>query len=198
MAQTEVKSILKEKADILGEKDCLFGKDFRNQVVKDTEAKTKTHNAVRKKKKGAKDQPQASTITQMPFKRALHVNKVADVVVEGAELPTDLFIKKKGNRLNPKEKVIVIASPFLNRLEFPVLIPDSDLQNVHPFIKNLFLGIKILQVLLAGRLKYFLKSWEKLSRDPNLLGIAQGFQIAFKRKPSQKSKSPREIGMSKD
>ena len=134
----------------------------------------------------------------MPFKRALHVNKVADVVVEGAELPTDLFIKKKGNRLNPKEKVIVIASPFLNRLEFPVLIPDSDLQNVHPFIKNLFLGIKILQVLLAGRLKYFLKSWEKLSRDPNLLGIAQGFQIAFKRKPSQKSKSPREIGMSKD
>ena len=42
MAQTEVKSILKEKADILGEKDCLFGKDFRNQVVKDTEAKTKT------------------------------------------------------------------------------------------------------------------------------------------------------------
>ena len=198
MAQTEVKSILKEKADILGEKDCLFGKDFRNQVVKDTEAKTKTHNAVRKKKKGAKDQPQASTITQMPFKRALHVNKVADVVVEGAELPTDLFIKKKGNRLNPKEKVIVIASPFLNRLEFPVLIPDSDLQNVHPFIKNLFLGIKILQVPLAGRLKYFLKSWEKLSRDPNLLGIAQGFQIAFKRKPSQKSKSPREIGMSKD
>ena len=119
-----------------------------------------------------------------PFKRALHVNMVTDVVVEGAELPTDLFIEKKGDRLNPKEKVIVMASPFLNSLEFPVLIPDSDLQNVHPFIKNLFLGIKILQVPLVGRLKYFLKSWEKLSRDPNLLGIAQGFQIAFKRKPS--------------
>ena len=34
MAQTEAKSILKEKADILNEKDCLLGKDFRNQVMK--------------------------------------------------------------------------------------------------------------------------------------------------------------------
>ena len=77
---------------------------------------------------------------------------------EGAELPTDLFIEKKGDRLNPKEKVIVITSPLLKNLEFSVLISDSDLQNVNPFIKNLFLGIKILQVPLAGRLKYFLKS----------------------------------------
>ena len=132
------------------------------------------------------------------FRRALHVNKDAEVVVEGAELPTDLFIKKKGDRLNPKEKVSVITSPFLNSLEFPVLIPDSDLQNVHPFIKNLFQGIKIPQVPLAGRLKYFLKSWEKLTRDLNMLGITQGFQIPFKRKPSQKSKSLSETGMSKD
>ena len=55
MAKTEAKSILKEKADILDEKDCLLGKNFRNQVMKDTEAKTKTHKAVRRKKKGAKD-----------------------------------------------------------------------------------------------------------------------------------------------
>ena len=46
MAQTEGKSILKEKADILGEKDFLLGKNFQNQVVKDTEAKTKMYNAV--------------------------------------------------------------------------------------------------------------------------------------------------------
>ena len=113
-------------------------------------------------------------------------------MVEGAELPINWFIEKKGDRLNPKEKVSVITSPFLNSLEFPVLIPDSDLQ------KNLFLGIKIPPVLLAGRLKYFLKSWEKLTRDPNRLDITQGFQIPFKSKPSEKSKSLREIGMSKD
>ena len=70
MAQTEANSIHKEKANILGEKDFLLGKDFRNQVVKDTEAKTKMHNAVRRKKKGAKAQPQASTTPQMPFQES--------------------------------------------------------------------------------------------------------------------------------
>ena len=29
-----------------------------------------------------------------PFRRALHVNKDTEIVVEGAELPTNLFIKK--------------------------------------------------------------------------------------------------------
>ena len=101
-------------------------------------------------------------------------------MVEGEELPTNLFIKKKGDRLNPKEKVSVITSPFFNSLEFFVLIPNSDLQNVLPFIKNLFQGIKIPQVPLAGRLKYFLKSWKELTRDPNILGITQGLQIPFK------------------
>ena len=61
MAQTESNSILKKKADILGKKDCLLGKDFWNQVVENTEAKTKIQNAVRRKKKGAKTQQQAST-----------------------------------------------------------------------------------------------------------------------------------------
>ena len=68
MAQTEAKSILKEKADILSEKGYLLCKDFRNQVVKDTEAKTKMHNVVRRKKKGA--QPQVSTTPQMFFQES--------------------------------------------------------------------------------------------------------------------------------
>ena len=34
--------------------------------------------------------------------------------------------------------------------------------------------------------KSFLKSWEKITRDPDILGITQGFQIPFKRNPSQK------------
>ena len=95
--------------------------------------------------------------------------------MDGLKLPTNLFLKKKGGRLNPKEKVSVITNPFLNSLEFPVLIPDSDLQNVHPLIKNLLQRIKIPQVPLAGRLKYFLKSWGKLTRDSSILGITQGF-----------------------
>ena len=54
MAQTDAKSILKVKEDILGEKDCLLGKDFWNQVVNYTEAKTKMHNTVWRKNKDTK------------------------------------------------------------------------------------------------------------------------------------------------
>ena len=67
MGQNETKSIFKEKAEILGEKDFLLGKNFQNQVMKVTEAKTKIHNAVRRKRKGAEAQPQASRTLQMPY-----------------------------------------------------------------------------------------------------------------------------------
>ena len=38
--------------------------------MKDTEAKINMHNAVQRKKKGAKAQPQASTTLQMPFQES--------------------------------------------------------------------------------------------------------------------------------
>ena len=82
------KTILKEKADILGEKDFLLGKDFWNQILKDTEAKAKMHNAVQRKKKGAKVQPQASTTPQH------------------AELPTNLFIKKRETVSIPRNRSV--------------------------------------------------------------------------------------------
>ena len=178
MGQNETKSVFKEKAEILGEKDFLLGRDFQNQVMKVTEAKTKIHNVVRRKRKGAEAQPQASRTLQMPYQE--NPSRQQGYRSSGGEHRTTnkLFVEKKGDRLN--QKVSVITSPFLNSFKFPVLIPDSDLENVYPFIKNLFKGIKIPQVPLAGRLKYFLKFWEKLTRDPNILGIRQGFQIPFK------------------
>ena len=94
MTQIEVKSILKESADILGEKHCLLGKDFQNQFVKDTEAKTKMHNAVRRKKKVLRLNRKLQRHPKGPFKRVLHVNKDTEVKVEGTELPTNLLIKK--------------------------------------------------------------------------------------------------------
>ena len=71
MAQTEPKSILKVKEDILGEKDCFLAKGFWNQVVNYTEAKTKMHNTVWRKRKDTKAQPQASKTHQMLFQENL-------------------------------------------------------------------------------------------------------------------------------
>ena len=85
------------------------------------------------------------------------------------------FYLTKRRQTQSQGKVSVITSPFLNSFDSPVLIPDSDLQNVHPFVKNLFQGMKIPQVPPAGRLKDFLKCWQKFTRGPNILGITQGF-----------------------
>lgn len=41
MSQTEAKHLMKEKEDCMGKKDQLLGKDFRNQITKDREAKRK-------------------------------------------------------------------------------------------------------------------------------------------------------------
>ena len=44
----------------------------------------------------------------------------------GGGRTTNKFVyQKKGDRLNPKEKVNAIISPFLNSLEFLVLIPEG-------------------------------------------------------------------------
>ena len=106
MAQTEAKSILKEKADILGEKDCLLGKDFWNQVVKDTEAKTKIHNAVRKKTKGAKAQPQASTTPQMPFQESPLHNQGYRDSGQGRRTTNSSFIKKRETDPIPRKRPV--------------------------------------------------------------------------------------------
>ena len=132
-----------------------------------------------------------------PFKRALYIIKDTEVVVKGAELPI-VCLSKKGRQTQSQGKGQCDNKLFSQQFGISFANTRFRLQNVHPFIKNLFQGIKIPQVPLAGRLKSFLKSREKLTRDPNILGITQGFQIPFKRKPSQKSKSLREIGMFKD
>ena len=49
--------------------------------------------------------------------------------------------------------------------------------NVHRFVQNLF-PVKIISELpLAGRIKFFLKNWERLTKDPSILEIVQGFQM---------------------
>ena len=111
---TYYKSILKEKANILGEKDFLLSKDFRNQVLKDTEAKTKMHNVLKprprsimqceERKKVLRFNHKLQQHPKCPFRRALHVNKDTEVVVEGAELPPSLFIKKRETDSIPRKR----------------------------------------------------------------------------------------------
>ena len=112
MAQIVAKSILKEKADILSEKHCLLGKDFRNEGVKDIEAKTKMHNAVRRKKKGAKAQPQASTTPQRPFQDSPSRQQEYRGKSGGGRTTNKFVYQKKGRQTQSQGKGQSDNNPF--------------------------------------------------------------------------------------
>ena len=76
--------------------------------------------------------------------------------------------------------------------EIPQLIPLGELSSAHQLVKKLFCNLKIPAVPLAGRLVHFLGSWEKLTKDQNILQIVKGYRIPFLCRPKQKGE-PKEI-----
>ena len=70
--------------------------------------------------------------------------------------------------------VRVIKSPYPNT---PQLL-DVGKSKLHHLVRNFF-HVKARQAPLAGRLKFYLENWEKLTQDVNILSIAQGFKIPF-------------------
>ena len=143
------------------------------------------HNQ-RRKKNSAKTQTQASTTPKCPFKRPLHVNKDTEVVVEGAELPTNIFIVKKGDRLNPEEKVSVITSPFLNsscantRFRFAKGTP------IH---KKSFSGNKYTSVPSSRKTKVVSKTLGKINQRPKHIGHCSRVSDTLQRKTLTKIKN---------
>ena len=66
----------------------------------------------------------------------------------------------------------------------PDLLNLSDYQKVHPFVKTLFKETRET-FPLAGRLKYFLKNWEKVTNDSAILSIVKSYSIDFVKTPYQ-------------
>ena len=60
---------------------------------------------------------------------------------------------------------------------------------VHPLVIALFSTNPVREAPPAGRLKLFYSNWAKLTQDPNIPNIFQGFQIPFLENPMQ-GKSP--------
>ena len=70
--------------------------------------------------------------------------------------------------------------------KFPELIPEESLTNVHPLVKNLFIG-KTPNLQLAGRLAHFGKNWEKLTQDQEMLSVVKGCVIPLLKVPVQRT-----------
>ena len=53
------------------------------------------------------------------------------------------------------------------------------MERVHPLVKALFPIYSVPLGPPAGRLSLFYSNWTKLTQDPNILNIIQGFEILF-------------------
>ena len=64
------------------------------------------------------------------------------------------------------------------------LLSASVFCKIHPLVANLF-PVKIKQLPKAGRVKHFVKEWERLTNDPMILDIIRGYKISFSLPPRQ-------------
>ena len=65
------------------------------------------------------------------------------------------------------------------------ILPLQDYPMIHPVVRQMFSSQNLQDIPAAGRLKYFLQNWEKLTQDPQILQLVKGYQIPFHTYPLQ-------------
>ena len=74
----------------------------------------------------------------------------------------------------------VKRSPAQLFLDTSPLIPNAELVNFHPLIKNLFskeMLTKAVDIPPAGRISHFLVNWQKLTLNQDILLVVKGYTI---------------------
>ena len=69
----------------------------------------------------------------------------------------------------------------------PTLLRVQDFPHVRPLIKNIFLKKEIPNVPPLGRLKFFVKNWQKVTTDPVILSYVEDYLIPLVEISSQNS-----------
>ena len=86
----------------MGEQNLLLGKDFRNQVVKDTEAKAKVTNAVRRKKKRNRPASAAASSADRSFRNSPPRRASFNKGASGGQRTPKFVYQKKEKSYNKK------------------------------------------------------------------------------------------------
>ena len=119
----------------------------------------------------------------------------SEVVVEGLPglLTTENNIKLEDRTTFRTEEVrLNKINLSLKMEEFPFIVPNSKLNKVHPMVKNIFQGLDIPKVPLAGRLVHFQKSWEKNDKGSKHTGYNKGLSDTIQVKSSSTQKLERD------
>ena len=130
-----------------------------------------------------KVQHQHSLPATSPFKQAFYPKATNEEHqgVEGAEVHCS------------KEKLLEEVRAIHTKLHQKVeILPPKIFSQTHPFIKTLLTLGNLENLPVAGRLKFFLEHWKKLTNDPFILRIVQEYQILLLSEPTQFS-SPSKV-----
>ena len=77
------------------------------------------------------------------------------------------------------------------------ILPPKIFSRIHPSIKTLLTLGNLENLPVAGRLRFFKENWKKLTNDPFILKVVQGYQIPLLPEPTQFS-SPSEVQMKQE
>ena len=132
-------NVLRRKADIMGGERALFDKEFRNLITKVWKAKSQTMAILKPVSKPFWSDP--SSIQQR--------NGGGRVNFSSTE--KDKLVKHRViTKVNRSKQ-----APLFNKVETTCILTCTDLENVHPVIRQLFAGKTIAEIPLTGCIKYF-------------------------------------------
>ena len=189
---SKAKSLLKCNKDVLEKEDkVLFGAKFEDHLEKTSKVSKKSleyfgpstsRNFAQPFPHPPPPPPQGGGGNQMAYTLRI-------VEPEVMEVEEDIQNQDIRPQIHPPAQEVsyhsIVPHPSLNMLN------DVGV-NVHQTLKDLFWEIKS-EGNFAGRLKYYLKNWKKITNDP----IVKGWEIKFWSKPHQ-TKHPHQINTRED
>ena len=152
---SSVNNLLKTHFEDLSESKELFGEKFRAHISKDCQARKQSIEMFAGLKKQNLTNSRSKTI-QQPFPKG--------PVPQGSGSGRGRsFFNAFGQR----------GKGFFSKFKKPVMLETSKFPNLHPLVETLFpvSHLDFQNLPAAGRLKWFLRNWEILTQDPQILDI---------------------------
>ena len=168
-----VESMLKDNATaFLDAGNMLFGSKYEELVKKSLSSKNRSKELFdsvknqRPSKKGSRRQP----FRKCPYLEAEEI---------GGEEFSKLLVKPcKNNTLQEDKEDVRMNLLIVPSISSTDLLPASVFCKIHPLVAHLF-PVKMKQLSKAGRVKHFVNNLQRLTNDPVILHIVNGYEIPF-------------------
>ena len=176
----KAKYTIREQSGLLKKVDCkLFGSSFRKHVAETAKAKKESKEVYRDHQRDLK----------RPFRKGSSFSRQQQNGGQTGMFTKrfDQYFKKDGGNfrgLNGKNKCFNESSlPQQNlsaiQQDSPDIITNVQLDKVHPWIKMLFKNSSIKEYPLAERLQYFVKNWQIVTKNSQILQWVSGLDLQF-------------------